>query len=98
MDFDEWNVEYRKKYRFRNRLAHDNIVDKAITHHCRQTWEAAINIGADIKKITLIVKDELNVLLNIKGEELDKIISNLKIRLERDLTTPEGEKIIKKGL
>lgn len=105
MDFDKWFAEYKTKQGFRGRLAQDNIVDKAITHHCRQTWEYMENKIVDINKICNIVKDEIEVLKmkNINAAEIHNktiklIIENLKIRLERDLTTPEGEKIIKEGL
>lgn len=105
MDFDKWFTEYKNKHGFRGRLATDDIVDKAIACHCRQTWEEMEKKIVDIDKICLIIKDEIEVLrttniniANLYNKSIDLIISNLKTRLERDLTTPEGEKIIKKGM
>lgn len=50
------------------------------------------------EEIAEIIKDELKMILKIDEKDLEVIIHNIKIRLEKDLTTPEDEKIIKEGL
>ena len=52
----------------------------------------------DIGKIILIIRDELAVNLKIDPSALDIIIENLKIRLEKNLIIPDGEKIKSEGL
>jgi len=55
------------------------------------------NLMNDTEKTCLIVRDELAVNMKYDTATLDIIIENLKIRLEKDLTIPEKDKIINEG-
>lgn len=47
----------------------------------------------EIDEICVIIRDELKIILDIEENKLDTIIENVKIRLEKDLTTPEDKKL-----
>lgn len=47
----------------------------------------------DINKICDIVKDELEIFAKSRVNDIDLVIDNIRIRIENDLTIPEGDKI-----